>query len=187
MLNEDSLTSLLIGNRITCNVKKHPPLQQIALGLLTKTHNKIVNHLFDYSVTCNYDEVLRFRKSAAIAYVIDARKSCPSGYVRGIIQVITDNFDLDLDLHTPNGKAATHLLSIIETYPMFNHNNDFQDSDEFERIKWEQMSGAILGNEFHITHYNGAEEPLLYRFHKPNFKKCLSTSRWYGIERMKLI
>ena len=39
--------------------------------------------------------------------------------------MIADNFDLDL--HTPNGKAATHSLAIIETYPIFNHNNDSQE------------------------------------------------------------
>ena len=89
----------------------------------------------------------------------DARESYPAGYVRGIIQVISDNFDLDL--HTPNRKAATHSLAIIETYPMFNHNNDSQESDQFERIKWEQMSDPIPGNEFPITHYNWTEETLL--------------------------
>ena len=123
---------------ITCNVEKHPTSLQILHGLLIKTHKKILNHLFDYSVTCNYDEVRRFRTSAAIAAVIDVRESCPSGYVRGLIQVIADNFDLDV--HTPNGKAATYSLAIIETYPMFNHNNDSQESDEFERIKRGQMS-----------------------------------------------
>ena len=61
-----------------------------------------------------------------------------------------DNFDLDL--HTPNGKTATQSLAIIETYPMFNHNNDSQESDEFERIKWEQMCDPIPGHEFPITH-----------------------------------
>ena len=80
-LNEDSLTSLLIGNIITCNVKKHPIPLQIALGLLIKTHNQILNHLFDNSITCNYDEVRRFRKSAAIATVINACESCPVGYM----------------------------------------------------------------------------------------------------------
>ena len=73
--------------------------------------------------------------------------------------MIADNFDLDL--HTPNGKAATHSLAIIEIYPMFNHNNDSQESDEFERIKWKQMSDPIPGNEFPITHYNGADGPPL--------------------------
>ena len=120
-----------------------------------KTHQKILNHLFYYSVTCNYDEVRRFRKSA----VIDARESCPAGYVRGIIKVISDNFDLDL--HAPNGKAATQSLAIIETYPMFNHNNASHESNEFEGIKWEQMSDLIPGYEFPIAHYNGKEEPPL--------------------------
>ena len=79
--------------------------------------------------------------------------------VRSLIQVIADTFDLDL--HTPNGKAASHSLVIQETYSMFNHNNDSQESDEFERLKCEQMSDPIPGNEFPITHYNGAEEPPL--------------------------
>ena len=46
---------------------------------------------------------------------------------------------------------------------MFNHNNDSQESDELERIKWEQMSDPIPGNEFAIPHYNGAKEtPLVH-------------------------
>ena len=36
-LNEDSLTSLLIGNMITGTITKHPTPLQIALGLLIKT------------------------------------------------------------------------------------------------------------------------------------------------------
>ena len=44
---------------------------------------------------------------------------------------------------------------------MFNQNNDSHENDEFERIKWEQMSDPIPGNEFPITHYDGAEEPPL--------------------------
>ena len=140
---------------LLCNVKKHPTPLHIALGLLIKTQKIILNHLFDYSVTCNYDEVRRFRKSAAI----DARESCPAGYVRGLIQVIADTFNLDL--RTPNGKADTQSLATVETYPMFSHNNDSQESDEFEWIKWKQMSDPIPDNEFPITHYNGAEEPPL--------------------------
>ena len=33
---------------ITCNVKKHPTTLQIALGLLIKTHKKILNHWYYY-------------------------------------------------------------------------------------------------------------------------------------------
>ena len=44
---------------------------------------------------------------------------------------------------------------------MFNHNNNSQESDDFEIIKWEQMSDPIPGNKFPITHYNGAGEPPL--------------------------
>ena len=44
---------------------------------------------------------------------------------------------------------------------MFNHNNDSQERDEFEIIKWEQMSDPIPGNEIPIIHYHGTEEPPL--------------------------
>ena len=51
-------------------------------------HRKVVleilrqslSHATDsYDVTCNYDEVRCFRKSAAMAAVLDARESCPAG------------------------------------------------------------------------------------------------------------
>ena len=140
-----------------------------------------MNHLFDYYVTCNYDEARRFRKSAAIASVIDARESYPAGYVRGLIQVISDNFDLDLQ--TPNVKDATHSLAIIETYPMFNHNNDSQESDEFERIKWEQMSDPIPGNAFPITHYKGVGEPPLVQVPQAELPKEFFNKRMVSWNR----
>ena len=35
---------------------------QIALGLLTRDSKKVVDKLYDYRVTCSYDEVVRFKK-----------------------------------------------------------------------------------------------------------------------------
>ena len=139
-LNEDSLTSIRIGNMTTCNVKKHPTPLQIALGVLFKSDKKILNHLSDYYVTCNYDEMRHFRKSAAINAVTEAQKTCPPEHVGGLLQVVSDNFDLDL--HTPNVKAAAHSFAIIQTYPLSSHVYE-SEVGEIKRIKWKRMSNPI--------------------------------------------
>ena len=84
--------------------------------------------------------------------------STPEGNARALLQVIADNFDLDI--HTPNGRASTHSLAMIQTYPML-RNDDSQEDDEFERIKWEQMSDPIPDDQFPISEYKGAVDPPL--------------------------
>ena len=60
---KNSLFSVLIGNIVTSVVKNCSTLSQIASGFFFRHSRKIVDHLWDYRVTCSYDELLRFKKS----------------------------------------------------------------------------------------------------------------------------
>lgn len=69
--------------------------------------------MYDYRVTCSYDEVLRFKKSAAVAASADPSMQGISDVGQGLIQVIVDNFDCDIC--SPDGKLSTHSLAMIVT------------------------------------------------------------------------
>ena len=62
-----TLSAAIIGNIVTSEVTHEATDLQIALGLLTRDSKKVVDKLYDYRVTCGYDEVVRFKKSAVHA------------------------------------------------------------------------------------------------------------------------
>ena len=57
-----TLSAAIIGNIVTSEVTHEATDLQIALGLLTRDSKKVVDKLYDYRVTCSYDEVVRFKK-----------------------------------------------------------------------------------------------------------------------------
>jgi len=61
-----TLPSLLICSIITSLVRESPTSLQIALGVETREKSKIET-LFDFGVTCSYDEIRRFKSSIAKA------------------------------------------------------------------------------------------------------------------------
>ena len=72
-LEAESLTSLLIGNIVTNVLRNHATPLQIALGVLIN-RKKIIKHMFDYKVTCSYDELRRYKKSSAVARYTNRRR-----------------------------------------------------------------------------------------------------------------
>ena len=59
-----SLLALLIGKMVTNAVTNRPTKLQVALGVSAREKH-MINTLHNFSVTCSYDEVLRFKSSAA--------------------------------------------------------------------------------------------------------------------------
>ena len=64
-LSKDKLPAILIGNIVTSIVSKKPSDLLIDLGIFV-TDKKLIEHQHDYSVVCSYDEVKRFKSSAAL-------------------------------------------------------------------------------------------------------------------------
>ena len=60
------LPSLVIGNIITSAVTNQPTPLQIGLGV-TLGKKSLVQQFHDLGICCSYDEVLRFKASAAVA------------------------------------------------------------------------------------------------------------------------
>lgn len=118
----DSLPAALIGNIVTSMVKKEATDLQIALGVLLRDSRTLVEHMHDYRVTCSYDELLRFKKSAAVVAASDLSKQGISDANDGLVQVVCDNFDADIS--SQNGKLSTHSLAMIITQTNRNDNSN---------------------------------------------------------------
>ncbi len=152
-----TLPALLVGNIITSVLRKQATCLQTALGILVRDSKAVVNQFHDFQVTCSYDEVLRFKKSAAVAQT----KKPGLGGIRdnraGLIQVVADNFDADIS--SQNGKLSTHSLALIVTQPATTDNEFNRESTErLHRISKSEMVHAIEHN-VPIERYTGGKKP----------------------------
>lgn len=108
------LPLIMIGNMITNQVRKIPCPLQVALGTLIR-EKELIQQLYKCGIVCSYDEVLRFRKSAATA----SRQVLSRGLVNtsqsgaGLVQVVLDNFDPNIS--SQNGLRSTHALAVLLT------------------------------------------------------------------------
>ncbi len=107
-----TLPALMIGNIISSVVTDRPTTLQISLGVLLRD-KRVLDQTYQYRITCSYDEMLRFKSSAAV----DAAKK-PN--VRGLIQpggpliqAVADNFDANIS--SQNGLKSTHALALLLT------------------------------------------------------------------------
>ena len=112
---KDSLQSIMIGNMITSFVRNQPTDLQVALAALLHSSRTIIQTFHDYGVTCSYDEMNRFKKSAAVASLSSEGHGGMKAHREGLIQVVVDNFDANIS--SQNGKSSTHALAMIITQP----------------------------------------------------------------------
>ena len=149
-----TLPALLIGNIITSVITNKPTNLQIALGNLLRDSRKLINPFYQFGVTCSYDEILRFKKSAALAATKEIKLSGIEQASDGLIQAVADNFDADIS--SQNGKLATHSLAMLITQPA----RDAPDNEEngegcsIRRISKSEMS-APIDFEIPVQRYQG--------------------------------
>ena len=158
----NSLYSALIGNIVTSIVQNRTTHLQLSLGILFR-HSKVTpNHLHDYRVTCTHDEVLRFKKSAAV-------NSAKDGYLQGVpttnnelFQVVTDNYDTKMIIL--NNKLLCHCLTTILT-----KNWDCIRKTTFPCLKKKDLASPIEeANKAEISHYFGPKKPPMLSLPKSN-------------------
>ena len=110
-----TLPALLIGNIGTGIICNNPTNLQIALGNLIRDSKSLINQMYQFGVTCSYDEILRFKKSAALAATNDIQLSGIHEGDGGLIQTLVDNFDADIS--SQNGKLTMHSLAMLIMQP----------------------------------------------------------------------
>ena len=148
--------ALLIGNIITSVVRNKSTDLQIALGVLLRDYKSILGYSYDYGITCSYDEIRRFKKSAAVAAAADPSVHGISSAESGLVQTVVDNFDADI--HSPNGKLSTHSLAMILTQPSSPGND--HDADTIVRLAHGDVKLPIdEGEDEAPLHYAGQNKP----------------------------
>ena len=105
--------------------------------------------MHDFGVTCTYDELLRFKKSAAVVASKNTKYTAISRAEDGLVQIVADNFDADIS--SQNGKLSTHSLAMIVTQPDINAH---QQEQSIQRLTKSDMSREI-DYELEIARYNG--------------------------------
>ena len=118
----------------------------------------MIETLFDFGVTCSYDEYLRFKASAASSAATDKSLRGISDHSGGLIQVIADNFDTDVS--SQNGLQSTHSLAMLTTQ---NKNSNPDDSDTVQtirRLQKEEMKTEVEA-DVPIIHYQGPKKPAM--------------------------
>ncbi len=132
------MPTAMIENVVTSQGTNQVTDLQIALGLLTRNSKKVVDQLYNFRVTCSYDEVVRFKKSAAHA-------DTSAQGISGLIQIIADNFDTDISFL--NRKVSTYALAMIAIQPSEAKPSEKTSEEQIRRIKKEEMSQKLPEND----------------------------------------
>ncbi|EDO50031.1 predicted protein [Nematostella vectensis] len=138
---KNTLPALLIGNIVTCVLSNKPTNLQIALGNLIRDLKSLINQLYQFRITCSYDEILRFKNSAALAATRDIKISGIKHGGDGLIQAVADNFDADIS--SQNCKITTHAIAIFITQPMNASNENEDPKETIPRISKSEMTTPI--------------------------------------------
>ena len=138
---KDTFPALLIANIITSVLSSKPTNLQIALGNLIRDSKSLINRLYQFRVTCSYDEILRFKRSAALAATRDIKLSGINQGSLGLIQAVADNFDADIS--SQNGKITTHSLAMLITQPTNASDDEQNIRESIPRISKSDMSKEI--------------------------------------------
>ena len=149
---KDTFPALLIANIITSVLSSKPTNLQIALGNLIRDSKSLINRLYQFRVTCSYDEILRFKRSAALAATRDIKLSGINQGSLGLIQAVADNFDADIS--SQNGKITTHSLAMLITQPTNASDDEQNIRESIPRISKSDMSKEIIF-EILMQHYQG--------------------------------
>ena len=127
---------------------------QIALGVVLNRKG-LIEQFYEFLVSCSYDEVLRFKASAASAAVSNAslRGHCHDGY--SLIQFVADNFDAHIS--SQNGLLSTHSLAMLLTF-VDKYDKDKPQNQTFRRIKKEEMKEQVI-EDIPVDRYQGPKKP----------------------------
>lgn len=139
-LKYPSLPALLIGNIMTSIVTNTYTPLQVALGVMLRD-KKFIEALHEYNVCCSYDEMLRFKSSAAASACLSSKRQ---GIFKNgsLIQAISDNFDANIS--SQNGQKTTHSLALLLVQNGDQYNRDMDARDvTIRKLKKHEMSNPV--------------------------------------------
>ena len=160
-----SLSSIMVGNIVASVTANQPTPLQIALGVLMSEHKSVINMLYKFRITCSYDEVRRFLRSAAVQAARDtALSGLTDASVGGLVQVIIDNFDAVI--HSQNCRLDCHNLAMVVTQCK---PTPLTHDVTIPRLTKEQMKEPIDLDQV-VVRYTGPKKPDMPQQFSINFK-----------------
>ncbi len=152
-LSDDSrfkLPSITLGNIITSAVTNQPIPFRVGLGI-TLGKKSLIQQFHDLGICCSYDEVLRFKASAAAAASSKTQLTGIQSSSIGMVQAIADNFDAKIA--SPNGLKSTNALALPMTQVCPN-TEDSQEDSKIKRLKKENLKDSIKPG-IPVSYYHG--------------------------------
>lgn len=98
---DSTMPAAMIGHIVTSSVNSYVTNLQLGLSVLLNRQRKLTDELHVYGVTSSYDELRRFRCSAAATMASVPRGLANFDSEHGLVQVVADNFDTQIS--SPNG------------------------------------------------------------------------------------
>ena len=157
--SQDSLQPIMVSNIVCSMVKCQPTPLQLALGVLLGDHKMLITEMHDYGVCCSYDEVRRFKGSAAVhlsnSKLLPGLRDDTQG---GPVQIIIDNFDAVIS--SQNCRLECHYMAMLAT--QWKADLDRMDGlgTSIPRLSKEAMKQQIPC-EVPIVEYHGPKKPVM--------------------------
>ena len=114
---DNTLPTLLIGNIITSTLTAYPTQLQICLAVKLRESKETVKTMNDFGVTCTYDELLRFKRSAAVATAKNTELKAISNAEDGLVQIVADNFETEIS------SARLRMVNRLHTFFSSSHDS----------------------------------------------------------------
>jgi hypothetical protein len=129
---------------------------QCALGVAVRK-KYLINTLYNFLVTSSYDEVLRFKSSAARHAVTHSTIQGLFDATNGLVQTVIDNYDANIS--SMNGLQSTHALAMLLCQsPQSINTSESATDHKIPRISKREMSQQIV-RSLPIERYHGPKHP----------------------------
>ena len=151
------LHAIMIGNMVTAAITNRPTPLLVDVSVKIRQRD-LIETLYDFGVTCSYDEYLRFKASAASSAAKDRIFHGISHGRNGLVQVVVDNFDTEIS--SQNGLQSTHSLALLTTQNINNKPSDIGDTLSITRIKKLEMK-ADTEADVPVIDFLGPKKPRM--------------------------
>ncbi|XP_078661436.1 uncharacterized protein LOC144905583 [Branchiostoma floridae x Branchiostoma belcheri] len=151
---DHTLPAALIGNIVTNAISGSFTTLQIALGVFLNRKG-LIEQFHEFLASCSYDEVLRFKASAAAAAVSNASLRGHVHAENSLVQLVSDNFDAQIS--SQNGLLSTHSLAMLLTF-VDKHGKDDGKGQTFRRIRKDEMKEQTI-EDIPVQRYYGPKKP----------------------------
>lgn len=141
---DSTLHATMIGHIVLGAVCDQATSLQVGLSVLLNQQRSLIDQFHSFGITSTYNELRRFRISAAAAMAKDRRGLAKFDSKDGLVQVVADNFDTQIS--SQNGQKSTHGLAMVITQAGQPNPErcDATDIPTIKRLKWEETKTANL-------------------------------------------